>query len=515
MTGVFRAEVQERTRRFSYLAMIAMALVAAFWFVPRNDDSMQVMSIQPDVFIQAGNASWIPVASAWGLGFFLPLVGFFYLKNTLSDDLRNGLHQYIRTSPLGNVRYALGKWVAGITLLYGVTIVVMFGSFVMMLIHFPGEWLSPHDFLTPYAYLLTVIPLFLAVALFFDSTPVLRGVLGSIAFIAAFITMYTLAAMETAPPWLRLVDVSGSTIIIRTIQDAVLEQSGAPLTILMFLGGGDFDCQPALQLVFHGTQLTLADIGGLAGMLGIAFVLVLASAPLLELSARANRIRLPKPTKPRKTAVHMGSPVYTPAKAHSSMLLSAIRAEFVLLTAGQKPFFWLVAPVGWIACIFTPLDVAQGVLLPLLLLWFVNVFSALGSREHRSHLLPMVISSPGGIVRQTLAAWASGVLLALTAALPLIVRHGIAGNAAGVAACTAGAVFLPALALSLGAFSKTPRVFEVTHIIGTYLILNGVSVMMYMGAPDAASFVFAAVYATFGIGLGVLTAVKRVIAAKI
>nr|AGS52503.1 hypothetical protein [uncultured bacterium contig00005] len=62
--GVARACFVERLRRFSFIAIMALSLFAAFWFVPRDDGSMQVMAIQPDRFIQAGNPSWIPVASA-------------------------------------------------------------------------------------------------------------------------------------------------------------------------------------------------------------------------------------------------------------------------------------------------------------------------------------------------------------------------------------------------------------------------------------------------------------------
>ncbi|MFP3155200.1 hypothetical protein LQZ18_12410 [Lachnospiraceae bacterium ZAX-1] len=222
--GIFTAEFKERSRRFSFIAMIALALFAAFWFVPRDDGYMQVMIIQPDRFLQAGHPSWIPIASAWGLSFFLTPIGFFYMKNLLSQDQQLGVTQLVQSSPIGNVRYIFGKWLAGIALLYSITATVVAGSFVMMMLRFPGQIISAYDFLSPIAYLIIVIPFFLSAAVFFDSIRFLRGVFGSVVFIAAFLMVYVLQALfENPTVWMRFFDLSGATIIVGTIQQAVLE----------------------------------------------------------------------------------------------------------------------------------------------------------------------------------------------------------------------------------------------------------------------------------------------------
>ncbi len=140
--GVASADFKERSRRFSFIAIMALALFAAFWFVPRDDGSLQVMTIQPNVFLQAGNPSWIPMASAWGMGFFLPLIGFYFLRSTIVFDEKSGVSQLILSSPTGNVRYMLGKFVSGTLQLYCFAAVVLVGSLFMMLWRFPNQILS-------------------------------------------------------------------------------------------------------------------------------------------------------------------------------------------------------------------------------------------------------------------------------------------------------------------------------------------------------------------------------------
>ena len=517
MTGVFRAEFKERARRFSYLAMIALALFGAFWFVPRDDGSMQVMLIQPDRFIQAGNASWIPIASAWGLGFFLPLIGFFYLKNVLSDDVHNGLYSYIRTSPISKVQYVMGKWCAGVVLLYSITVVVILGALAMLPIHFSGEWLSLYDFFSPYAFLLTVIPLTVAIALLFDSIPLLRGALGSIIFIAGFVSMLTLqmfARDPSGPPlWFRVIDFSGSTTIVRTIQEAVLEQSGLPLDSLLFLGGpGINEYSPTQELVFHGTRFAVIDIIGLAGMLVVSFILVFLSSQIIAVSARIGIIQLPKPVKQKKRRIpeNVGVPIYTSIVARRrGAALVQVKAEIGLLIAGQSKLWWMLALGGWIASMFSPVDIVQTIILPILLLWLVNVFSSMGSREHQHGFMQMVITSPAGSMMQSLSSWASGLLIAAVMSAPLFLRLVILGNWFGAFSCLSGVVFLPSFAFFLGEITKTRRVFEMLFIIISYCTLNELPALMYLGSPKNNSPVTAIVYLFLGVIFGICAVIKR------
>ena len=57
----------------------------------------------------------------------------------------------------------------------------------------------------------------------------------------------------------------------------------------------------------------------------------------------------------------------------------------------------------------------------------------------------------------------------------------IAADGPGVAAWVAGALFIPSLALMLGAASRTHRVFQVLYVILWYAAVNQVAAADYMG----------------------------------
>ncbi|MCL1965285.1 MAG: hypothetical protein FWF69_09575 [Firmicutes bacterium] len=516
VAGVARADFQERSRRFSFIAMIAFALFGAFWFVPRNDGSLQVITIQPDRFMQAGNASWIPIASAWGLGFFLPFIGFFYLKNTITYDEKSGVSQLIAASPLGHVRYMLGKFCSGTLLLYCFTAVVILGSFLMMTWRFPGQYLSVYDFLSPFAFLVAALPFCAAMAVLFESFRLLRGAIGSVLYVVAFFSMYVLISEAQSPSLLlRSFDFSGTAVIFHTIARAVLEQSGQPMDILMFLGGMELAVQPTAQLIFHGVRLVAADIQGFAGMACVTLVITLLSAPLYSLSQSLSVIKLPKKRRagkePRADDAK-GTAVYKPAQpAHGNAGLRGLAAELRLMLAGQ-PFMWKIVSLGGlICCLCLDLGAVQIYVLPLFMLWFVNVFSTMGSREYQHDMLKCIAVIPNGRLRQIVSSWLSGMTLAAALALPVMLRMLLAGQAAGVLACLAGAVFLPSLAIFSGEFTKTRRAFESLFIVMTYVILNNVPAFMYIGVhPDVVSLLRSGIYAAAGITMGVAAISKRV-----
>jgi hypothetical protein len=509
------ADFRERGRRFAFVALIAAALFAAFWFVPRESDSLQIMTIQPDRFAQAGNPTWIPMASAWGLGFFLPLIGFFYLRNALAFDETSGVSQCIASSPVGNVRYMLGKLCSGTLLLYCPAAVVVLGSFFMMLWHFPGQILTAREFLTPFAYLLTALPFCAALALLFESVRVLRGAIGSVLFVAAFVGVYALLSQVEDPGLLlRSVDFSGTSSIVHAMGRAVLEQSGRPMDTLMFLGGAEIAVRPTQQLVFSGVPLTADALWGYAGMAALTLGLTLLSAPLYALSQRLSAARIPKRRRraqPETADRREEAPAYRPQPSSGRPLwASQIAAELRLMLAGQPLLWKLVCLAGFALCLFLELGMVQRYVLPLLLFWFVNGFSSLGSREHRQDMLKLIAVVPGGRFRQVLSSWLAGVLAAFALSLPAVLRTVLGGQPWALAAAAAGVLFLPSLALFLGEFTKTRRAFELLFVLLTYLGLNGMTPALYMGLhPEALSPLRALGYLAVGACLAAAAIVKR------
>ncbi|MFP3155201.1 hypothetical protein LQZ18_12415 [Lachnospiraceae bacterium ZAX-1] len=285
---------------------------------------------------------------------------------------------------------------------------------------------------------------------------------------------------------------------------------------LLFLSGGVANTfTPVQQLIFHGTHFTAEDFIGLAGMLGISVCLVLLSAPMLALSIKSEAIKLivPKKAKASKkshTVPMNESAVYRPIQeAGRGAWRLNVKSELVLMLSGQTTFWRFIALGGIVASVFVPIGAGQTILLPLLMIWFINTFSAMGSREYQHDFLKMIIINPHGILRQMLSSWLSGMLVALLVVSPVIVRLCISGNGIGTFACVVGAVFIPSLALFLGEMTKTRRVFEMILIVITYIALNNVSVLMYFGDPQNMSLFIPAMYLIVGVGMGAVAIGKR------
>src|SRR5262249_44629226 len=127
-----------------------------------------------------------------------------------------------------------------------------------------------------------------------------------------------------------------------------------------------------------------------------------------------------------------------------------VAAEVRLLWRGAKRWWLIVAAGLAIAQLFAPIRISQQILLPVAWLWPVLLWSSLGSREKRNGTEGLVFASPRLLTRQWPATWLAGVLLSVATGAGLAIRLAIAGDMTGLAAWTAGALFVPSLALALG-----------------------------------------------------------------
>jgi len=515
--GQARADYLEKSRNFSFLALIALCLLGAFWFVPREVAGFEILSLQSDIFIQGGNPSWIPVTSALGLAFFLPFIAFFYLKNTIALDEEMGIEQLITSSTMGNLRYLIGKFLSGTLLLFTFASAVIIGSFFMSLWHFPGQFISPYAFLSPYMFLLASIPLCAAVALLFGSIRFLRGVIGSIIYVSGvFVIIVYSMESESAGIILRTVDVTAMSSLMEVVSRTAYEQTGYAINNVMFIGGygADAGFQATQQLIFNGLSFNSIDYIILSAMLLIAIGLVLISAPFYSLTKA-----LPKKLRVRKIKKQVDSevqseqkprPLYSAVKpSKNNMWVRGILTEIKLMLKGQSIIWCLGSITGLVLTLFLEINMVFSFVLPLLMLWFVNVFSRLGNREHKYDMLKIIATIPGGKFKQITYSWIAGIIIALLLTLPVVVRLLLAGQFIGLFTIMAGVVFLPSFAMALGEFTRTNRLFELLFIVLTYAAINGIPFAMIMGNPEEASFLQGFVYLGVGIVLAVIAIAKR------
>jgi hypothetical protein len=140
-----------------------------------------------------------------------------------------------------------------------------------------------------------------------------------------------------------------------------------------------------------------------------------------------------------------------------------------------------------VAGLVVPADLARVLLLPFAWLIPVLYWSRLGTREARHGTGQLVFSSARVLIRQFWAMWLTGVIVSLAFGGGVILSTGLRGDFAGVAALSAGALFIPSLALFLGVWTGSSKVFEFLYTLLWYIgPMNGVVSLDFMGVvPDS------------------------------
>jgi hypothetical protein len=156
--------------------------------------------------------------------------------------------------------------------------------------------------------------------------------------------------------------------------------------------------------------------------------------------------------------------------------------ELKLLLKGQR-WWWFGIAVGLIfAGLFMAPRLVRAFILPITWLWPVMVWSGLGNREVRYNTHQMVFSSAAPIRGQLPATWLAGFIITALTGSGAAIKLLSVGDVSGLVAWFSGALFIPSLALALGVWSGSSKLFEVLHVSVWYLVINGVTAVDYLGA---------------------------------
>jgi len=177
----------------------------------------------------------------------------------------------------------------------------------------------------------------------------------------------------------------------------------------------------------------------------------------------------------------------SPAKARPGLAFRRLLAgEMRILVQGTSRWWWLVAAALNAASLAVPADLVKpagastALLLSAAWIWPVLIWSRLGT-QRRENGLDTLLGAYPATYRQLAAEWAAGLALTALAGLGPLLRMAIAADGPRVAAWVAGALFIPSLALVLGAASRTHRMFQALYVILWYAAVNQVAAADYMG----------------------------------
>jgi len=494
-----RADFMERTRRYSFLITVGVAVFVAYSFLPPSD--AKYVAIDLGGYRGLYNSAWVGSSAAMMTTVYLSLAGFYLVKNAIQRDYQTGVGQIIATTPLRKPFYTLGKALSNYAVLALIVGIVVVASGVVQFLRGEDLHLDPGALMVPFLVIpLPAMALVAALAVLFETLPGLRSSPGNVAYFFF---------------WMMVIGVAGATVILGNgILSAILDPLGAAIPMPNMLsaaralpdsnggfGIGPYPLEggPLKAFRWDGMQWTASLVAGRLVWVGIALGIALLAALFFDRFSSSqgttggSRESI-EPNGSRESAkradglpslsVHLGA---LPAGTRRFSFVRTVLVELRLLLKGHRWWLYVVAAGLVVAGLVTPLDLTRQIWLPLAWVWPLTIWSSMGSREVQHRTDQLVFSAAFPLRRQLPAAWMSGFLVALAMGGGAAVRLLFTGGGNEVFALLVGAAFVPSLAFALGAWSGSRKLFEVIYLVIWYVgPINGFSALDYLGATHEA-----------------------------
>lgn len=495
---LMRADFLERVRRYSFLIVLGATVFLGYAVAAGH------ILLRLHRYRGIYNSAWVGILMTVTTTFFLSLAGFYIVKNALERDRRTGVGQIIATTPVGRLFYLLGKTLSNLAVLAVIVGILILAAVAMQLIRGEDSRIELWSLISPLLLIgLPAMAVVAAVAVLFETLPGLRGGFGNVAYFFLWLFVGTYSFEHSTP----FADLMGIKLIETILKAAAYARFPD------YTGSFSFEIMPESRTLqtfrWEGIHWTPELILERLYWFGVAFGIVLIAAPFFDRFDPARGIfhrydlsfkrgllnRWLKRLRP-KAAPSVASEakrlVPAPARAHLTPLMAApthfrfgqtLLAELRLMLKGQRWWWYAVALGLIVAGLGNPSDVARRQLLPFAWIWPLLIWSAMGVRETRYRTEQLVFSAAHPLRRQLSATWLAGVIVAMLAGSGVAVRLILAGNWANVLTWTIGALFIPTLALALGCWSGSSKLFEIVYVLLWYMgPIQGLPVLDFMGA---------------------------------
>jgi hypothetical protein len=506
---LMRADFLERIRRYSFLIVLALTIWAGYLFVPPVGANYLVLFVGLKRGIY--NSNWIGLMFGFIAASYLALLGFYLVKNAVERDRQTGVGQIIATTPIGKLVYVVGKWLSNLAVLALILSVMTMIAVVMQFIRAEDTVINLWALVAPIWLMgLPVLAIAAAMAVLFESISFLRGGLGNVAYtfvwLAAIATVLSGGIDEATDLGQPYNDLFGFTRQLANIQEQVLAvepDADIESGLILSLRGRETS-----TFVWNGVDWAAGILRGRMMWAGLALTIAIASAiPFDRFDPARSRRRLVRKglfsyLQDRIEEIRQGDflhrksietgGIQVATTAHLTPLsitskqgrfFGVLVAELKLMLRGQN-LIWYAGAIGLIiACLASPLDDVRQYLMPAVWLWPVLIWSQMGIRERRYHTGQMVFSVPNPVSRQLPSMWLAGVIITVIVGSGAWMRLALMGEITSLLSWLVGALFTPALALTLGVWVGNSRAFETVYPLLWYIgVINKVPVFDYAGA---------------------------------
>jgi len=491
---VTRADFLERARRYSFLITLGLTIFAAYVYVPPA--SADYLTLGLGNYRGAYNSAWIGGAVAVLCSALLSLPAFYLVKNAIERDERTGVGQIIAATPLSKSLYMLGKAFSNFVFLAVMVGVIALSAGAMQLIRAEVFRIDLWALLSPFVFcVLPSMAVIAAAAVLFETIPWLRGTFGNVVYFILWLVLLIVSAANMPSPQ-RVGEPANDLWGLQVVLSGMIEDTAAAFPNYqgsVAIGAVTLPA-PLQTFTWDGIQWTAQMILGRMLWLIAALAIVLLAGLLFRRLDPAPRKAKPGRYSELAESPPLESAQPTPKAAPIDLtpLMSGQRAfypgrillaELRLLLKGVR-WWWFVVFAGLnVAGLLLPVESARQYLLPAAWILPLALWSALGTREVRHNTGQIVFSAPHPLSRQFPLTWLAGVAVALAAGGGVAANFILVADWLHLLAWCTGVLFIPTLALALGTWSGSNKLFEVVYMLWWYAgPINRVESLDFVGA---------------------------------
>jgi len=434
------------------------------------------------------------VGSLW-----LTLVGFYIVKNAIQRDRQTRVGQILATTPISKAFYTVSKMLSNFAVLSAMVGVLALSAIVVQLASRSDAHIDFLLLLAPvFLFGLSALAVTAGLAVLFESLPVLRGGVGNIVyfFLWTALIAFGAGATEQSNAGYRAQPFTDFTGIVSVMTQMQTQIHGLDP---QYNGGASFSLgnmqRTTKTFLWAGTHWTAPLLLSRLMLLAIGFALALLAALFFDRFDPARAGWLPQkkwkpsqgpeallvaqpvpleklpvgslagPSRPQLSAAQLAPIARTPARTR---FFTMVAAELRLLLRGHAWWWYAGAAGAFLGCLFSPHEDSRSGVILFAWLWPMLIWSQLGTREAVFSTGSLIFSAPRAVPRQLLATYAAGVAVALLTGGGVAIHLLVARDFAGLGAWSAGALFIPALALALGVITGTRKFFEALYTAWWY-----------------------------------------------
>ncbi|GMK42654.1 ABC transporter permease [Paenibacillus sp. CCS19] len=499
---IARADLLDRVRQFSFLVILGLTVFLAYFFVPPLEAGYMTLHLGESIR-GVYNSAWVGASVAMSTIMFLPLLGFYLVKNSIARDDKTRVGQIIASTSVRKLHYLTGKTLSNFTVLSMMVAVIAIVALFMQWIRGEVRQIELWPLLSPFFFLvLPIIAVVAAVAVLFETRRFLQGGIGNVLYFALYL-LFVMTAGRMA------IGISVPTADM--LQELAAQRPG--FTGSYGIGFLQPD-QPIELFVWHGITWSGTIIVSQMKSYPVALVVVLLAAVLFrgfqdggsrEASYRSNKQR--RKSRGTKIAERYGNEAdnetitsgglshRTPSLRASQLTIAPIRnallplvlAEWRLMMKGTRMIWFAVATGLSVLGLLLPSETSIAYMIwPVAWIWPLLAWSGMGSKEARHHTQYLIQTSPRIVARQLSAVWLAGLGASLWATLGMFIRLALEEDYIHLAYGAAAALLVPSMALACGALTGTNRTFEVLYMIVWYIgPFNRMPYFDFLGAETA------------------------------